>query len=184
MEQGTDHGPKRPLLLKQVQAIRARLELAGNLRDLALFNVAIDSKLRGCDLVKLVVADLVRDEPTTLSNQIALFGPIGADISQIKSLQNREHSTHDPCLQFFVSRVTIPLRGGTYHSIDGDQKWLQAQHLRYGIAFSRGIVDFGVSRRWQCWYGLWLGDPTAAGCFAELPNRSGCRSCDRVLRRK
>lgn len=39
-------GQKRPLLPKQVWAIRARLELAGNLRDLALFNLAIDSKLR------------------------------------------------------------------------------------------------------------------------------------------
>ena len=38
-------GQKRPLLPKQVWAIRARLELAGNLRDLALFNLAIDSKL-------------------------------------------------------------------------------------------------------------------------------------------
>ena len=55
-------GQKRPLLPKQVWGIRARLELAGNLRDLALFNVAIDSKLRGCDLVTLTVADLVRDE--------------------------------------------------------------------------------------------------------------------------
>lgn len=41
---------KRPLLPKQVWAIRARFELAGNLRDLALFNVAIDSKLLGCAL--------------------------------------------------------------------------------------------------------------------------------------
>ncbi len=40
-------GQKRPLWPKQVWAIRARLELADNLRDLALFNVAIDSKLRG-----------------------------------------------------------------------------------------------------------------------------------------
>lgn len=55
-------GQKRPLLPKQVWAIRARLELAGYLRDLALFNVAIDSKLRGCDLVKLGVADLVKDD--------------------------------------------------------------------------------------------------------------------------
>lgn len=39
--------------------IRARLELSGNLRDLALSNLAIDSKLRGCDLVRLKVADLV-----------------------------------------------------------------------------------------------------------------------------
>ena len=52
-------GQKRPLLPKQVWAIRARLELAGNLRDLALFNLAIDSKLRGCDLVKLEVSDLI-----------------------------------------------------------------------------------------------------------------------------
>ena len=46
-------GKKRPLLAKQVWAIRARPELAGNPRDLALFNLAIDSKLRGCDLVRL-----------------------------------------------------------------------------------------------------------------------------------
>lgn len=55
-------GQKRPLLAKQVWAIRARLELAGYLRDLALFNVAIDSKLRGCDLVKLTVSELAKDE--------------------------------------------------------------------------------------------------------------------------
>ena len=52
-------GQKRPLLPKQVWVIRARLELSGNLRDLALFSLAIDSKLRGCDLVRLKVADLV-----------------------------------------------------------------------------------------------------------------------------
>lgn len=51
-------GQKRPLLPKQVWAIRVRLELAGKLRDLALFNMAIDSKLRGCDLVRLRVADV------------------------------------------------------------------------------------------------------------------------------
>ena len=55
-------GQKRPLLPKQVWTIRARLELGGNLRNLALFNVAIDSKLRGCDLVKLSVTDLVKDD--------------------------------------------------------------------------------------------------------------------------
>lgn len=55
-------GQKRPLFPKQVWAIRARLEIAGYLRDLALFNVAIDSKLRGYDLVKLSVTDLVKDD--------------------------------------------------------------------------------------------------------------------------
>ncbi len=55
-------GQKRPLLPKQVWAIRARLELANNLRDLALSNVAIDSKRRGCDLVRLSVVDLVKED--------------------------------------------------------------------------------------------------------------------------
>jgi len=51
-------GQKRPLLPKHVWAIRVRLEIAEHYRDLALFNLAIDSKLRGCDLVKLRVADV------------------------------------------------------------------------------------------------------------------------------
>lgn len=52
-------GQKRPLKPKHVWAIRVRLELAENPRDLALFNLAIDSKLRGCDLVKLRIGDIV-----------------------------------------------------------------------------------------------------------------------------
>ena len=51
-------GQKRPLLPKHVWAIRVRLEIADNHRDLALFNLAIDSKLRGCDLVTLKVVDV------------------------------------------------------------------------------------------------------------------------------
>ena len=51
-------GQKRPLLPKHVWAIRVRLELADALRDLALFNTAVDSKLRGCDLVCLKVSDV------------------------------------------------------------------------------------------------------------------------------
>ena len=51
-------GQKRALLSRHVWAIRVRLELAGRVRDLALFNMAIDSKLRGCDLVRLQVADV------------------------------------------------------------------------------------------------------------------------------
>ena len=52
-------GQKRPLLPQHVWSIRVRLELQKNFRDLALFNMAIDSKLRGCDLVRLRVKDLV-----------------------------------------------------------------------------------------------------------------------------
>ena len=51
-------GQKPPLKLKEVWAIRIHLQLAGKLRDLALFNLAIDSKLRACDLVRLRVQDV------------------------------------------------------------------------------------------------------------------------------
>src|SRR5437870_10819061 len=48
-------GQKPPLKLKEIWAIRIRLQLDHRTRDLALFNLAVDSKLRGCDLVALRV---------------------------------------------------------------------------------------------------------------------------------
>ena len=51
-------GQKRPLKPKDVWSIRARLEIDGRERDLALFNLAIDSKLRASDLVSLRVEDV------------------------------------------------------------------------------------------------------------------------------
>jgi len=51
-------GQKAPLKLREIWAIRVRLQLAGRRRELALFNLAIDSKLRACDLVKLRVRDV------------------------------------------------------------------------------------------------------------------------------
>lgn len=51
-------GQKRALKLKEVWSIRTRLELENNIRELALFNLAIDSKLRACDLVSLKVSDI------------------------------------------------------------------------------------------------------------------------------
>src|SRR4051794_13201392 len=51
-------GQKAPLKLKEIWAIRIRLQLARRTRDLALFNLGIDSKLRGCDLVGLRVCDV------------------------------------------------------------------------------------------------------------------------------
>lgn len=51
-------GQKPPFKLKEIWAIRIRLQLANRLRDLALFNLAVDSKLRGCDLVKIRVLDV------------------------------------------------------------------------------------------------------------------------------
>jgi integrase len=59
-------GQKPPLKLKEIWSIRIRLQLTKAVRDIAMFNLAIDSKLRGCDLVKLKVQDV------THGNQVAL----------------------------------------------------------------------------------------------------------------
>jgi len=46
-------GQKAPFKLKKIWALRVRLQMKSRVRELALFNLAIDSKLRGCDLVSL-----------------------------------------------------------------------------------------------------------------------------------
>ena len=56
---GKNVGPKRPLKPRDIWAIRFYLDEHRRLRDRALFDLAIDSKLRGCDLVKIKIGDLV-----------------------------------------------------------------------------------------------------------------------------
>lgn len=51
-------GQKLPLSMQEIWSIRMRLQNIGNLRDLALFNLAIDRKLRACDLLSLRVSDV------------------------------------------------------------------------------------------------------------------------------
>ena len=51
-------GQKAPFKLKDIWALRVRLHMEGRVRELALFNLGIDSKLRGCDLVSLKVRDV------------------------------------------------------------------------------------------------------------------------------
>src|SRR5215469_13490787 len=67
-------GQKRPLKPKDVWSIRVRLQVERRARNLALFNLAIDSKLRGCDLVRLQVDDVsiggrVRDRTTIVQKK-------------------------------------------------------------------------------------------------------------------
>lgn len=64
-------GQKRPLRPKEVWAIRVRLQIEDRKRDLVLFNLAIDSKLRGCDLVSLRVDDIaaVKERATIIQHK-------------------------------------------------------------------------------------------------------------------
>ena len=79
-------GQKRPLKPKDVWAIRVRLQLEHRKRDLALFNLAIDSRLRGCDLVRLQVNDVcaggrVRDRATIIQKKTGR--PVQFEITQL-----------------------------------------------------------------------------------------------------
>ena len=64
-------GQKSPLKLKEIWAIRIRLQLSNHIRDLALFNLAIDSKLRSCDLIKIRVMDIANGA-TVMSRAIVM----------------------------------------------------------------------------------------------------------------
>jgi hypothetical protein len=78
-------GQKAPLRLRDIWAIRIRLQLARKVRDLALFDLAIDSKLRACDLVKLRVRDVGSTDHLALDRD----GAVG----------HRGHRRHQPLNQ-------------------------------------------------------------------------------------
>lgn len=79
-------GQKRPLLPRQVWSIRVRLEMTASARDLALFNLAIDSKLRASDLVRLKVEDVcsgrvVRDRGVVIQKKTGR--PVQFEITEV-----------------------------------------------------------------------------------------------------
>ena len=78
-------GQKAPLKLKEIWAIRIRLQLAEKARDLALFNLAIDSKLRGCGLVSLRVLDVAQGKavlPRAMVMQHKTHRPVQFEITE------------------------------------------------------------------------------------------------------
>ena len=78
-------GQKAPLKPREIWAIRTRLQLAGKTRDFALFNLAIDSKLRGCDLVALRLRDVAHGDvvqPRAVVLQQKTQRPVQFEITQ------------------------------------------------------------------------------------------------------
>ena len=85
-------GQKRPLKPREVWNIRARLQIEARKRDLAMFNLAIDSKLRGCDLVRLKIDDLcvggrLRDRATIIQKKTGR--PVQFEITEQLGRQSR-----------------------------------------------------------------------------------------------
>ena len=81
-------GQKKPLEPKHVWSIRVRLEIARSRRDLAIFNLAIDSKLRACDLVKLRLDDITREQMSGVEQQSYKRRRVGR--SSLSSRSSRE----------------------------------------------------------------------------------------------
>jgi integrase len=104
-------GQKPPLKLREVWAIRVRLQLHVRLRDLAMFNLAIDSKLRGCDLVALRVNDVMmggRVRPRAAVMQKKTGRPVQFEITEQTRetvLQWIERRQRKPDDYLFPSRV-------------------------------------------------------------------------------
>ena len=94
-------GQKAPFKLKDTWALRVRLQMEGRVRDLALFNLGIDSKLRGCDLVGLKVRDVCHGD------QVAARAIV------------MQHKTQRP-VQFEITQATR----------DAVQAWIKQAGLR------------------------------------------------------
>jgi hypothetical protein len=62
-------GAKPPLRPKHVWSIRTKLQIEGRARDLAMFNLAIDSKLRGCDVVTIRVDDVAAGDTRRIAQR-------------------------------------------------------------------------------------------------------------------
>ncbi|MBL0389513.1 tyrosine-type recombinase/integrase [Ramlibacter monticola] len=95
-------GQKAPLKLKDIWALRVRLQMESRLRELALFNLGIDSKLRGCDLVGLKVRDVCHGD------QVASRAVV------------MQHKTQRP-VQFEITPATTR---------DAVQKWIKQSELK------------------------------------------------------
>ena len=128
-------GQKLPLKLHEVWAIRVRLELAGRTRDLALFNLAIDSKLRGCDLVSLRVRDVAHGAqvlPRTMVVQRKTGRPVQFEITE-----NTRGSIRD----LIVAEALKP-DGHLFRS-----SWSKSPHLstrQYARLLSTWVASIGL----------------------------------------
>ena len=128
-------GQKAPLKLKDIWAIRVRLQLSDHRRDLALFNLAIDSKLRGCDLVKLRVRDVSHGDriaARTIVMQQKTQRPVQFEITE----QTRD------ALALWISRANLRLEDFLFPS-----RVRRSPHLstrQYARIVDRWIHDIGL----------------------------------------
>ncbi|MGJ8686526.1 MAG: tyrosine-type recombinase/integrase [Spongiibacteraceae bacterium] len=96
-------GQKPPFKLKEIWAIRYHLEQRDKYQHLAMFNMAIDSKLRGCDLVRLRVSDVMHGSDMRSRSQVVqrkTGKPVRFEITEptrnsLKAMITRDHLAYD-----------------------------------------------------------------------------------------
>ena len=84
-------GAKPPLRPKHVWSIRTKLQVQGRKRDLALFNLAIDSKLRGCDVVSVRVEDVAHAALPSIEQLCASKDILGNSDGNVELKDKRRH---------------------------------------------------------------------------------------------
>ena len=134
-------GQKPPLKPQQIWAIRIRLEIENRTRDLALFNLAIDSKLRGCDLVCLRVNDVSQGRDVLSRAQIVqrkTQQPVQFEITTLtrESVARWiEEASLQPADHLFPSRIEASCHLSTRQYARIVQRWVAMIGLdpaRYG----------------------------------------------------
>ncbi|RWP47177.1 tyrosine-type recombinase/integrase [Mesorhizobium sp.] len=130
--QGHIVGQKPPLKPREVWSIRTRLQVSGAERDLALFNLAIDSKLRGCELVAVTVGDIalsgsVRDRAVIVQRKTGR--PVQFEITEqtraaVGAWIARRHLTESEFL--FPSRVRVKPHMSTRQYGRIVEKWVSS----------------------------------------------------------
>ena len=152
-------GQKAPLKLREVWNIRIRLQLAHQYRDLALFNLAIDSKLRGCDLVRLRVRDVVHGGQV-VTRATVMQRKTGQPVRFEVTEQTRDAvrawiAEREPTLLEMAARTTV-------NNIRQPFRFLPLQPLTFGSLIRRFSGGVGA---------IFLHD-----CLATLPECIGSKS--------
>jgi len=148
---GQNVGPKRPLKPRDIWAIRFYLDEHRRLRDRALFDLAIDSKLRGCDLVKIRIGDVtcggtIRNRSTVIQQKTGR--PVQFEImtEARRSLTAWLERRHGAARDFlFPSRVDYLGHLSTRQFARLVDEWVYIDSVMRQNICSQGLVD-GMAR--------------------------------------
>lgn len=128
-------GQKLPLKLEEIWSIRIRLELANNLRELTMFNLALDCKLRACDFIKLKVLDVAHGA-IIQSRAMLIQQKIGSSV-QFELTQKTRKS-----LQEWIAQKS--LKSGDYLFGSRVKKGCHLTTRQYARIVKRWITSIGL----------------------------------------